>query len=57
MEEEKKELKRLRDKRQEAMNEETELKKSVAQAARDCESLLRTMGAGNTSRYLSLIHI
>ena len=41
LEEEKKELKRLRDKRQEAMNEETELKKSVAQAARDCESLLR----------------
>ena len=46
LEEEKKELKRLRDKRQEALNEETELKKSVAQAARDCESLLQTMGQG-----------
>ena len=50
LEEEKKELKRLQDKRQEAMNEGTELKKSVAQAARDCESLLRTMGAGGHFR-------
>ena len=32
------------------MNEGTELKKSMAQAARDCESLLRTMGAGDTFR-------
>ena len=55
LEEEKKELKRLRDKRQEALNEETELKKSVAQAARDCESLLQTMGAGNTSRYSAAV--
>ena len=55
LEEEKKELKRLRDKRQEAMNEETELKKSVAQAARDCESLLRTIEAGNTSRYSAAV--
>ena len=37
------------------MNEETELKKSVAQAARDCESLLQTMGAGNTSRYSAAV--
>ena len=37
LEEEKKELKRLQEKRQNALNEETELKKSVAQAARDCE--------------------
>ena len=55
LEEEKKELKRLRDKRQEALNEETELKKSVAQAARDCESLLRTIEAGNTSRYSAAV--
>ena len=55
LEEEKKELKRLQDKRQEAMNEGTELKKSVAQAARDCESLLRTMGAGDTSGYSAAV--
>nr|WP_295277887.1 SbcC/MukB-like Walker B domain-containing protein [uncultured Blautia sp.] len=44
LEEEKKELARLQDKRQSAMAEEAELKKSVAQAARTCESLLKAMG-------------
>ena len=51
MEEEKKELERLQDKRQSAMAEEAELKKSVAKAARDCESLWKAMGPGSTSGY------
>ena len=51
MEEEKKELERLQDKRQSAMAEEAELKKSVTKAARDCESLWKAMGPGSTSGY------
>ena len=51
LEEEKKELERLQDKRQSAMAEEAELKKSVAKAARDCESLWKAMGTGSTSGY------
>ncbi len=51
LEEEKKELKRLQDKRQSAMAEEAELKKSVAKAARDCESLWKAMGTESTSGY------
>lgn len=51
LEEEKKELERLQDKRQSAMAEEAELKKSVAKTARDCESLWKAMGTGSTSGY------
>ena len=51
LEEEKKELKRLQDKRQSAMAEEAELKKSVAKAARDSESLWKAMGTESTSGY------
>ena len=51
LEEEKKELERLQDKRQSAMAEEAELKKSVTKAARDCESLWKAMGTGSPSGY------
>lgn len=43
LEEEKKELARLRDKEKNALAEEAELKKSVVQAARNCEDLLKAV--------------
>lgn len=43
LEEEKKELARLRDKEENALAEEAELKKSVVQAARNCEDLLKAV--------------
>ena len=44
LEEEKKELERLKNKQKSALEEEKELQKSVIQAARDSERLLRTAG-------------
>ncbi len=44
LEEEKKELERLKNKQKSALEEEKELQKSVIQAARDSERLLRTTG-------------